>query len=71
MAELTPTPTDIITKPKYGLRGMAQDVNIPLTYWFESAPWFSKANIIATDYFLGNNLIEMSIVGNTNRISCS
>lgn len=70
MAEITPRTEDIISKPTYGLRGFAQEVNIPLNEWFQRPEWYSKVNIISTDYFLGNNVIEITVIGNQNRISC-
>ncbi|KAK9874558.1 hypothetical protein WA026_005393 [Henosepilachna vigintioctopunctata] len=65
MAELTPRPIDIITS-KNNLRQLANDVNPSLTKWVRDE-WYGKVNIIATDYFLGNNLIEVAIDVNRNR----
>jgi hypothetical protein len=70
MAELTPTTNDIILKPNFGLRGFAQLVNIPVTEWYRQESWYSKSNIISTDFFLGNNIIEMSVEVNRRRASC-
>ena len=70
MAEFTPKPLDIVLRPTQGLRNMAQIVNIPMTYWFQDKYWFSKSNIIATDFFLGNNVVQMSINSNYKRAKC-
>lgn len=60
MAELTPTPLDIILNPSVSLRSMADEVNRNLTRWVRD-DWWKKSNIYATDFFVGNNLIEVSI----------
>jgi len=70
MAEFTPKPLDIVLRPTQGLRNMAQTVNIPLTYWFNDKSFFSRANVIATDFFLGNNLVQKSINSNYKRAKC-
>ena len=71
MAELTPTATDIILKPNVGLRGFAELINLLVTSWFQSKDWYSRANIISTDYYLGNNIIEMAIKVNQNQATCT
>jgi len=71
MAEFTPKPLDIVLRPTKGLRNMAQSVNIPMTYWFHDQEWYPKANIIATDFFLGNDVIQTSIVANNKGSKCS
>ena len=40
-----------------------------LTQWYRDE-WWNAANIIATDFFLGNNLIEESIIANRRRNAC-
>ena len=40
-----------------------------LTQWYRD-DWWNAANIIATDFFLGNNLIEESIIANRRRNAC-
>lgn len=67
MAEITPKPIDYLSKPRYGLRGFAELVNIPLTYWFHRQKWYSNCMIVSTDFFLGNNLIEMAVEVNRHK----
>ncbi|CAL8118844.1 unnamed protein product [Orchesella dallaii] len=67
MAEITPKPIDYVSKPRYGLRGFAEHVNIPLTYWFQRKNWYSNCMIVATDFYLGNNLIEMAVEVNRHK----
>lgn len=66
MAELTPYPLDIIFKPSGGLRQMADAVNRNLTVRFQEK-WWKETNIVATDFFLGNNLIDVSIQSNIKK----
>lgn len=66
MAELTPTSLDFFTNNT--LRGMAQSVNHNLGIWFnDKKNWTRNANIVATDFFLGNNLIDIAIRENLLR----
>jgi hypothetical protein len=60
MAQLTPNAIEILFNPANNLRKMAELVNRNLTNWVKN-DWWKKANIIATDFHLGNNLIELSI----------
>lgn len=62
MAELTPQPWDVILR-KNNLRDLAQSVNKEVTKWIRDE-WFNDVNIVATDYFLGNDLIRVAIEGN-------
>ncbi|XP_015514438.1 PI-PLC X domain-containing protein 1 [Neodiprion pinetum] len=66
MAELTPIPLDIMLKPSGGLRQMADSINRNLTVWFQDE-WWKQTNIVATDFFLGNNLIDISIQSNIKK----
>nr|CAI5817787.1 unnamed protein product [Callosobruchus analis] len=65
MAELTPTPLDIIFRTN-SLRKLAQEVNGQVTKWFRDE-WINETNIVATDFFLGNNLINVAIQANIMR----
>ncbi|KAJ8982728.1 hypothetical protein NQ317_019519, partial [Molorchus minor] len=62
MAELTPQPIDIVFRTN-NLRKLADDVNRELTKWFRDE-WSRQVNIVATDYFLGNDLINVAIRAN-------
>ncbi|XP_055935064.1 PI-PLC X domain-containing protein 1-like [Argiope bruennichi] len=65
MAEITPNTKSIILHPVSGLRVLAEKINRNITHWFRDLYW-QKANIVATDYFLGNDIIDVAI--RTNRI---
>ncbi|XP_050296375.1 PI-PLC X domain-containing protein 1-like [Anthonomus grandis grandis] len=62
MAELTPTHWDVLLR-KNNLRELAQTVNKEVTKWIRDE-WFNDVNIVATDYFLGNDLVRIAIEGN-------
>ncbi|RWS21768.1 uncharacterized protein B4U80_04340, partial [Leptotrombidium deliense] len=64
MAELTPKPAEVVFNVYGGLRKMADGVNSEVTKWFRDHLW-NCANIVATDFFLGNNIIEVSITVNS------
>lgn len=68
MAELTPSPWDIII-PNRGLRDLAQKANSEVTKWFRDE-WWHTASIVATDFFLGNDMIDVSIEANIKRRKC-
>ena len=65
MAELTPDINKVIKDEYGGLRKMAEQVNHKFDEWFAHR-WRNCVNIIAADYFLGSNLVDISIDINTN-----
>lgn len=60
MAELTPRPSDVLLL-RNNLRKLADDVNRELTKWFRDEWNRLGINIVATDFFLGNDLINVAI----------
>lgn len=60
MAELTPQPIDILLMTN-NLRKLADDVNRELTKWFRDEWYQLPVNIVATDFFVGNDLINVAI----------
>lgn len=66
MAQLTPTTAGAIFNLYGGLRNMADLVNRKISKWFRDE-WNHCANIVATDFFLANNIIEISIEANKKR----
>lgn len=65
MAELTPQPIDLLFRTN-NLRKLADEVNKYVTKWFRDE-WFKDVNIVATDYFLGNDIINVAIEVNRHR----
>lgn len=65
MAELTISPIDVIFHSASNVR-LADKVSRELTKWFRDE-WAKEANIVATDYFLGNDLINVAIEANKIR----
>ena len=69
MAQLTAHRFSILFDKYNGLRGMAQSINRIISDAFDSdnKGWAKCANVVSTDYFLGNNMIEISIKTNLIR----
>lgn len=68
MAELTATAQDVALDKLHGLRNMADTVNRNVTVWFRER-WANTSTIVATDFFLGNNIIDVAIAENQRRAS--
>ncbi|XP_046384084.1 uncharacterized protein LOC124154421 [Ischnura elegans] len=66
MAELTPNAWDVITDGPGGLRKMANAVNGNVSTWF-AGTWGHLANVVATDYFRANEVVEGAIAWNFRR----
>ncbi|XP_043256247.1 PI-PLC X domain-containing protein 1-like isoform X1 [Colletes gigas] len=66
MAELTPHFQNMLFNLSGGLREMADSVNRNLTLKFQEE-WWNETNIVATDFFLGNSLIDVSIEANIKK----
>jgi len=69
MTHLTPSKMDVILNPNYGFRERSNAIARNVTQWYRQN-WWNSANIVATDFFLGNNLIEESIIANRRRQKC-
>ncbi len=70
MAELTFTLEDVLIRPHFGIRGFANLTNSRITDWYRRKSWYGRSNIVATDYYLSTNLIEMSFKINKNNAVC-
>ncbi|XP_015929566.1 PI-PLC X domain-containing protein 1 [Parasteatoda tepidariorum] len=66
MAQLTPTTAGVLFNSYGGLRKMASLVNRRVTQWF-AENWLECANIVSTDFILGNGITELAISVNKNR----
>lgn len=66
MVELTPTVFGAISDKYDGNRRLAQLVNRQVTDWVRDR-WLHCLNIVSSDYFLGNDLIKLSIYANKLR----
>ncbi|KAG7160235.1 PI-PLC X domain-containing protein 1-like 1 [Homarus americanus] len=60
MAHLTPTLWDMILRSHVGLRGLADRANFAITRWLRQR-WGHMANIVASDFFRGNDVINVAI----------
>lgn len=66
MAQLTPNQFDILFNPRKSLRSMAHSVNHNLTKWCQEL-WWEEVNIITSDFFLENNLINVAVAANIEK----
>jgi len=71
MAELTPSAIDVIFRPQGGLRRLAQLVNAKVTHWYQYHEFWSKANIVAVDFFHGTDIVDIAIRASLKRAACS
>jgi len=66
MVELTPTVFGAISDKYDGNRQLANLVNRPVTDWIRDR-WLHCINVVASDFFLGNDLIRLAIYANKRR----
>lgn len=66
MVELTPTVFGAISDKYDGNRRLAQLANRQVTDWIRDR-WLHCINVVASDFFLGNDLIRLSIQANKMR----
>lgn len=64
MAHLTPTVWDLLFRSHVGVRGMTDRVSFSITRWLRQR-WGHMANIVASDFFRGNDIINVVIRYNT------
>jgi hypothetical protein len=69
MTHLTPSQMDVILNPNKGFRELSDSIARNITRWYRH-DWWNSANIVASDFFLSNNLIEESIISNRRRQHC-
>lgn len=68
MAELTPTKTYVLFHPTGSLRKLADEVNPMLGFWLRYQNRSDNINIIATDFFLGNDMINLAVETNDRKL---
>lgn len=66
MAELTPTFEGIFFRRYHGLRELAALVNMHFEQWFRYK-WWNCTNIVSADFFLGTDIVQISIDVNRKR----
>ncbi|KAL3277122.1 hypothetical protein HHI36_012478 [Cryptolaemus montrouzieri] len=69
MAEMTPNLVYILTNPLKSLGYLADLINKNITNWLCDNKLEKKVNIIASDFFLGNSLTELSMEVNDVKLS--
>lgn len=68
MVELTPTTADVLFTNS-SLRILAEEVNKNVTVWARDL-WWNEANVLAVDFFMGTNIVDVSIESNLKRKIC-
>lgn len=66
MAQLTSTTEDFLLRPFFGVRGYSNLANNDVSKWYQKESWYSRAHIVALDYYLGTNVIDTAIEVNKN-----
>ena len=66
MTELTPSSVDVTVNRWGGLTGASNITNIPVSLKFRSE-WWTQANIVSMDFFLGSDVVDIAIDGNAVR----
>ncbi|XP_059086784.1 uncharacterized protein LOC131883348 [Tigriopus californicus] len=69
MTHLTPSALDVIMNPNGGIAQLSDGIARQINRWFRE-DWWNSANLVATDFILGNNIIEESILANRKRYIC-
>ncbi|CAG9812193.1 unnamed protein product [Chironomus riparius] len=70
MAELTPQAMDVITNRLGGLRKMADSTNWHVTRLYHGE-FGRKANIVAVDFYLSTNIVDIAIEWNRRKLGFS
>jgi len=66
MAEMTPSTEGVLSFKYESLRALAQVTNSKYMEWFNDR-WANCVNIVAADYFLGSNVVDIAISVNHRR----
>lgn len=69
MTHLTPTTMDVLWNLTGGIRKLNDKIAWSVTKWYRDI-WWQKANIVATDFFHSNNLVDVSRTVNRRRALC-
>ena len=69
MTHLTPSTMDVLWNLTGGIRQLNDKISLAVTKWYRDR-WWQKANIVATDFFLSNNLVDVSRTANRRRALC-
>ena len=69
MTHLTPSAMDFLWNLTGGIRQLNDKISRSVTLWYRDQ-WWTTANIVATDFFLSNNLVDVSRTVNRRRAVC-
>ena len=69
MTHLTPSTFDVLMNLTGGIRRLTNKISKSVTKWYRDI-WWLKTNIVATDFFLSNNLVDVARTVNKRRALC-
>lgn len=69
MTHLTPSTMDVFFNPRGGIRQINDKIARYVSGWYRDF-WWNTTNIVATDFFLSNNLVDVARTNNYKR-KCS
>jgi len=69
MTHLTPSPMDVIWNLSGGIRKLNNDIARGVSKWYRDT-WWQEANIVATDFFLSHDLVDVAREVNERRVVC-
>jgi len=69
MTHLTPSTFDVLMNLSGGIRKLNNKIASSLNLWYRDI-WWQKTNIVATDFFLSNNLVNVAMSVNRRRAAC-
>jgi len=69
MTHLTPSPMDVIWNLSGGIRKLNNDIARGVSKWYRDT-WWQEANIVATDFFLSHDLVDVAREVNERRVIC-
>ncbi len=61
--------SDLLDYKTGGIRERADKIDTDVDVWFRDR-WWDKTNLVATDYFLSNNLVDVAKQVNLKRAVC-
>ena len=69
MTHLTPSTMDVLLNLNGGIRQLNDKIARFVTRWYRDI-WWQETNIVATDFFLSNSLVDVARTVNTRRAIC-
>ena len=61
---------DLLDYRAHGIRDSADGIDRDIDVWFRER-WWDRSNLVATDFFLSNNLVDVAKQVNLKRAICT